>query len=190
MMGNRVAAEWLEAHEVDPTFDELVIRHRSAGLSNHAVFEAIIATATHSHYGLGTLSEAETRTVYLQFELRMRTVAAQLLDEGVSLESRARILSELRRSLRGWTRALMRNRELADYLTAAEPNVSFEELVERKRKKGFQGDAIYQDIIDSSTRSRATVNENLGVNPEKPPPLPPMRGSEDDMSDRMEPPRD
>ncbi|MCV7168397.1 hypothetical protein H7I41_00525 [Mycobacterium manitobense] len=190
MMGNRVAAEWLEAHEVDPTFDELVIRHRSAGLSNHAVFEAIIATATHSHYGLGTLSEAETRTVYLQFELRMRTVAAQLLDEGVSLESRARILSELRRSLRSWTRALMRNRELADYLTAAEPNVSFEELVERKRKKGFQGDAIYQDIIDSSTRSRATVNENLGVNPEKPPPLPPMRGSKDDMSDRMEPPRD
>jgi hypothetical protein len=81
----------------------------------------------------------------------------------------------------------MTNRALADYLASAEPNASFDQLVAHKRRKGFEGDAIYQDIIDSSTRSRDTVNERLRVNPDHPPPLPPMRGPDDEMTDRTEP---
>ena len=65
----------------------------------------------------------------------------------------------------------MEDRELAEYLNANEPNPTFEALVERQRtKKGLTGDAIYEAIIASATRSRSSVNEALGIDPENPPP--------------------
>ena len=68
----------------------------------------------------------------------------------------------------------------AESLNENEPNPTFEELVERQRRKGREGDAIYEAIIASATRSRASVNEALGIDPENPPPLPPMRGPTND----------
>ncbi|HET6734020.1 toxin glutamine deamidase domain-containing protein [Mycobacterium sp.] len=179
LMSNRAAAALLAANERNPTLEDLIARYEARGFVGDAVYEAIINSATHSHYAAATLSNAETRTVYTTFELRMREVAEHLMREGLGLEERARTLYDLRASLRSWTRALMEDRETAEYLTANEPNPSFEALVERQRKKGLEGDAIFEAIIASATRSRAAVNESLGIDPENPPPLPPMRGPED-----------
>ncbi len=77
---------------------------------------------------------------------------------------------ELRASLRSWTRTLMADRETAEHLTANEPNPSFEDLVARQQAKGRVGDEIYEAIIASATRSRPSVNESLGIDPENPPP--------------------
>jgi hypothetical protein len=176
LMSNRAAAEWLAANESNPSFEDLVARNEAKGLVGDAVHEAIIHTATHSHYAAATLSNAETRTVYTTFELKMREVSEQLTRDGVDLEERARTLYDLRASLRTWTRSLMEDRETADFLTANEPNPTFEDLVERQRSKGRVGDEIYEAIIASATRSRASVNESLGIDPENPPELPPMRG--------------
>ena len=154
----------------------MVARYESKGLFGDAVYEAIIRAATHSHYAAATLTNDETRTVYTTFELRMREVSQQLLRDGIDVEERARTLYELRASIRTWTRALMQDRETADSLTAHEPNPTFEALVERQRAKGLEGDAVYEAIIASATRSRASVNQALGIDPENPPPLPPMRG--------------
>lgn len=176
LMSNRAAADWLAANESNPSFEDLVARYEARGLSGDAVYDAIVDAATHSHYGAGTLSNEQTRTVYTTFELRMREVGEKLLREGAGVEERARTLYELRASIRTWTRSLMADRETADYLTANEPNPTFEDLVERQRAKGRVGDEIYEAIIASATRSRASVNQSLGIDPENPPPLPPMRG--------------
>nr|WP_234712904.1 alpha/beta hydrolase [Mycolicibacterium komanii] len=176
LMSNRAAAETLAGMERNPSFDDLVTRYESKGLTGDAVFEAIVDSAIRSHYAQGTLSNTETRTVYTTFELRMREVAQRLENDGVDLEERARTLYELRASLRSWTRTLMADRETAEQLVANEPNPSFEDLVARQRAKGRVGDEIYEAIIASATRSRPSVNASLGIDPENPPPLPPMRG--------------
>jgi PII-like signaling protein len=179
LMSNRVVAEFLAEYEGRPTFEELVAHNEARGVEGDAVYEAIIYSASHSHYATGTLSDDETRTVYTTFELRMREVDEHLVRRSAGLEERARTLYGMRASLRTWTRALMENRELAEWLNENEPNPSFEALVERQRRKGREGDAIYKAIIASATRSRASVNEALGIDPEHPPPLPPMRGPTD-----------
>lgn len=48
------------------------------------------------------------------------------------------------------------------------------------------GDEIYEAIVESSTRSRGSVNESLGIDPENPPDLPPMRGPADPDGDTEE----
>ena len=157
-----------------------VARNEARGLVGDGVYEAITHSASHSHYAQGTLSDDETRTVYTTFELRMGEVHAQLVRDGAGAEERARTMYGMRAALRSWTCALMENRELAEYLNANEPNPTFEALVERQRtKKGLTGDAIFEAIVASSMRSRSSVNDALGIDPENPPPLPPMRGAQD-----------
>ncbi|MED5814292.1 alpha/beta hydrolase [Mycolicibacterium sp. 050232] len=186
LMENRPAAEWMAAYERNPTFDDLVARYERKGLSGDAVYEAIIDGATHSHYATATLSDEETRTVYTTLELKMREIRDKLLRDGVGAEERARTMYGLRATIRSWTRALMQNRELADDLNANERNPTFEELVEKNRARGKVGDEIYEAIVESSTRSRGSVNESLGIDPENPPDLPPMRGPADPDGDTGE----
>jgi hypothetical protein len=185
-MSNRVVADFLAAREDNPTFENLVARQRDKGLTGDEAYEAIIDTATHSHYAAGTLSNAETRTVYTTFELWMKDVHEQLARDGANLEVRARTMSGMRADLRTWTRTLMSDREKAAQLATYERNPSFDDLVAKQRDRGLEGDAIYAAIIESSTRSRTSVNETLGINPERPPELPRKRGPDDDLQETEE----
>ncbi|MFV8161889.1 toxin glutamine deamidase domain-containing protein [Mycobacterium sp. 134] len=186
LMENRPAADWLSANESNPSFEDLVARYERKGLSGDAVYEAIIDGATHSHYSAGTLSDEETRTVYTTYELRMRELRDQLLRDGVGAEERARTMYGMRATIRSWTRSLMSDRQLAEWLNENEPNPTFDELVERNRAKGRVGDEIYEAIVASSTRSRGSVNAGLGIDPDNPPDLPPMRGPDDDRPQDQE----
>ncbi|MEX3654969.1 MULTISPECIES: alpha/beta hydrolase [Mycolicibacterium] len=179
LMENRPAADWMAANESNPSFDDLVARYERKGLTGDDVYNAIIDSATHSHYSAGTLTNEETRTVYTNYELRMRELRDQLLRDGVSVEERARTMYGMRATIRLWTRSLMADRAAAEWLNENERNPTFEELVERNRAKGRVGDEIYEAIIASSTRSRGSVNADLGIDPENPPDLPPMRGPDD-----------
>lgn len=125
-------------------------------------------------YRPGSLSNAETRAVYTQGELRMRLLNEQMAHDGYSTADRARIMVDERNALRSWARTLMRNRAFADVLNAWEPNLSFDDLVAKNRAKGLSGDDLYSAVIASSTQSRSSVNELLGVDPATPPPLPPV----------------
>lgn len=176
LMENRAAADWMAANESNPSFEDLVARYEHKGLTGDDVYNAIIDAATHSHYSAGTLTNEETRTVYTNYELRMRELRDQLLRDGVSVEERARTMYGMRATIRSWTRSLMADRATADWLNENEQNPTFEDLVERNRAKGRVGDEIYEAIIASSTRSRGSVNEELGIDPENPPDLPRMRG--------------
>ncbi|MFV8048816.1 toxin glutamine deamidase domain-containing protein [Mycobacterium sp. 48b] len=186
LMENRPAADWLSANESNPSFEDLVARYERKGLSGDAVYEAIIDGATHSHYSAGTLSDEDTRTVYTTYELRMRELRDQLLRDGVSAEERARTMYGMRATIRTWTRSLMADRAMAEWLNENEPNPTFDQLVERNRAKGRVGDEIYEAIVASSTRSRGSVNAGLGIDPDNPPDLPPMRGPDDDRPQDQE----
>lgn len=129
-------------------------------------------------YQPGSLSEAETRTVYTRGELLMRQLDERLAGQGVSPGDRAKIMVAQRNALRSWARTLMADRALANELNADDPNLTFAELVARNEAKGLSGDDLYNALIASATSSRAAVNISLGIDPDDPPPLPPIAASQ------------
>jgi RHS repeat-associated protein len=107
---------------------------------------------------LGSLSDVEARCWYLREETK---ICCQI-DRSKSLKKQARQASILRNQARIRTRLLMQNRDKAKELNQADPNLTFKKLVVyKKKKKGLDGNAIYQDILDTSTKSRNSVNESL-----------------------------
>ena len=125
-------------------------------------------------YQPGSLSEAQTRAVYTRGELLMRELDERLFNQGVSSQDRALIMVAQRNALRSWARTLMADRRLADELNTDDPNLSFAELVARNEARGLSGVDLYDALIASATSSRAGVNVSLGIDPDDPPPLPPI----------------
>lgn len=125
-------------------------------------------------YNPGSLSDAQTRAVYVEGEIRMGLLDARLAADGLNAPDRARIMIDQRNALRTWARTLMSNRSLAEDLDANDPNRTFDDPVASGLATGLNPDAYYGAMIDNSTRSRASVNESLGVDPDNPPPLPPV----------------
>lgn len=125
-------------------------------------------------YSPGSLSGEEARGVYAQGELRMRELNDQLIKQGLSSEERAKVMFEQRNSLRSWVRDLMGDRDGAADVTAKNPNYTWDEIVAQRKARGLSGNDLYDSIIESSTRSRTSVNDALGIDPNRPPPLPPV----------------
>lgn len=110
-----------------------------------------------------SLNNAEARKWYLQQEAEI----PNLLNKNLSLENQAKQAFELRNKFRKEARELMSDRKLAEELNLNERNMTWDEIVEKTKDKGFRGDDIYEEIINSSQRSRKTVNEKLGIDPNK-----------------------
>lgn len=125
-------------------------------------------------YNPGSLSDEQTRAVYIQGEVRMRKLDEQLARDGVDSAARAQIMIDQRNALRAWARSLMSNRTLAEELDAKDPNRTFDDPITNGLAAGLSGDNFYGAVIDSATRSRASVNESLGIDPANPPELPPV----------------
>lgn len=119
-----------------------------------------------------SLSWRDTRIVYLHGELALDKRERELLEEGMTLEEVARILSALRNELRSWTRKLMYDRRAAEALESGNPNATWDELVTKYQDLGFTGDRLFREIIEAAKRTRASVNAPFGLDPENPPPLP------------------
>jgi hypothetical protein len=126
-------------------------------------------------YSAASLSDDETRLVYIHGELLMRKRHNELAGEGMAVEEQAKTMFALRCALRTWTRTLMSNTAMAEWLEANERNPTFDQLVALHERRGLTGDTVYIAIITSSTRSRPSVNAQNGVDPDNPPPLPPVR---------------
>jgi hypothetical protein len=63
----------------------------------------------------------------------------------------------------------MADRAEAARLNAEEPNMTWEQVVKKYKAQGYTGDNLWNKIIESSQKSRASVNENLNVKaPKKP----------------------
>ncbi len=131
-------------------------------------------------YHPGSLSDYEVRSVYLNGEQRMHALHENLVQRGVDPETRARAMFEARNELRSWARELMSDRAGAERLTRENPNHSWDDIVAKYRERGLDGDDLYNTIADRSMASRPSVNESLGLDPNRPPPLPEVRGGPDD----------
>ena len=107
----------------------------------------------------GSLSNIESRKWYLE---REQTIP-NLIDKNLPLAQQAKQAFELRNKFRTRARELMADRQLAEQLNRTEPNLTWDQMVNKQIEKGYSGDEIYKAIIESSQRSRKSINQILGL---------------------------
>lgn len=112
----------------------------------------------------GTLNNIQAREWYLYYEAKI----PEIIDKTASLAEQARQAYQLRSWCRIKSRQLMVERELALQLAQAEPNLTLEQVRQNQIEKGLAYDDLtWEGVIRSSTRSRASVNGELGIDPHK-----------------------
>ena len=109
--------------------------------------------------GKYSLSNVEARKWYLEQEAKI----PDMIDKSLPLEEQAKQAFNLRNQFRTQARELMEDRATAESLYKTDPNLAWEEIVRKQRAKGLEGDDIYKAIIESSQRSRKSVNKSLGL---------------------------
>ncbi|MBO8172918.1 MAG: hypothetical protein H0Z33_13645 [Bacillaceae bacterium] len=107
----------------------------------------------------GTLSNVEARKWYLSQEAKIK----DMIDKTLPLEEQAKQAFNLRNQFRTQARELMADRKLAQKLMDTDPNLTWDDVVKKYSNKGYSGDELWQEIIEASTRSRPSVNKNLGL---------------------------
>ncbi|WP_172200541.1 DUF6531 domain-containing protein [Niveibacterium sp. COAC-50] len=108
----------------------------------------------------GTMSNVEARQWYLAQDAQI----LNRIDSSASLESQARQAFDLRNANRTQAREFMSDRVTADRLIREEPNMTWNQMLEyQRRNKGLTGDDAYRSILQSSKKTRASVNKQLGV---------------------------
>jgi filamentous hemagglutinin len=108
-----------------------------------------------------SLSDVEARRWYLDSEAKI----PEMIDKTQSLEQQAQQASTLRNQFRTQARNAMSNRDGADALFGSNPNMTWEQVVEKYTNRGYSGDELYQEIINASQKSNAGVNSSLGIEP-------------------------
>jgi hypothetical protein len=108
--------------------------------------------------GFGSLSSYQARIWYLYQESRIKS----RLDYSKSLKQVAGDAVDIRNWTRTRTREIMSDRGWAKFLTESDPNRTFEELVDYYSEK-YSGDALWNKIIESATRSRDSINKLFGI---------------------------
>ncbi|PKA03460.1 hypothetical protein CH375_16845, partial [Leptospira ellisii] len=106
----------------------------------------------------GTLSDKEARAWYLANEATI----PELVDKTLPLQSQAKQAFELRNEFRSLSRDLMSDRVKAAELAANEKNLTWVQVVDKYKNMNLQGDQLWRAIIESSQRSRSSVNSGLG----------------------------
>lgn len=108
----------------------------------------------------GMLGNRETRLWYKYMDEHI----PDMLDKTKSLETQARRAHELRNQYRTQARDLMTDQETRRRLDRDHKNLTFEQLVERKKSKyGLSGDDVYADIIRSSTTTNKKYDKKAGL---------------------------
>lgn len=108
----------------------------------------------------GKLSDVEARKWYLSQDKKI----PEQIDKSLSIEEQARQACNLRNKYRTQARDLMKNQEKRAQLDISDPNMSFEELIDKKMKqKNLTREKAIEDILKTSTKTRKSVNTALGL---------------------------
>lgn len=105
------------------------------------------------------MSNVDVRKWYLSQEAKI----PELIDRSQSLENQAYQAFSLRNEFRTTARELMADRATAESLYITDPNRTWEQMVNKQINNGLIGDDIYRAIINSSQKSRPSVNKSLGL---------------------------
>lgn len=110
---------------------------------------------------VGTLGNKEVRQWYKAHDEKIPT----LIDKSLPLEDQARQAHSLRNQYRTQARDLMKDQKERQHLDLDKPNLSFAEMLERKRKKyGLNGEDAYLDVVRSSTTTNKEYDKKAGLN--------------------------
>lgn len=139
-----------EIAEVDATTKEKVVESLGFLNKNQKKIDGIEKAS---------LSNTDARKWYLEKEATIPS----LLDKTKTLKEQAYEAFKLRNKFRKEARELMSDTELANKLNIEEKNITWEELIKKIEARGFKGDNVYLEIIESSQRSRTSVNKKLGL---------------------------
>lgn len=113
-------------------------------------------------------TNAEIRRWYLEQVANIPELNKQWLEQGLPLRERAESAWHIRHEARLKARTMMadpaevqllQERDMAEYGNPGGP--TFEFLVNQLRENGFEGDAVYNAIIEGSYRTNARVNREL-----------------------------
>lgn len=108
----------------------------------------------------GMLGNNEVRRWYKHMDEQIPS----LLDAKETLENQAKKAHELRNKYRNQARDLMRDQKARKELDSDYPELTFEQLMDRKKSKyGLEGDAAYEDIVRSSTTTNKKFDEKAGI---------------------------
>lgn len=111
----------------------------------------------------GLLGNREVRLWYKNMDEHI----PELLDKNGSIESQARKAHELRNKYRTQAREMMEDQAARRDLDIKHPNLTWEQMVERKHQKyGIYGNELYEDIIRSSMTTNKLYDEKAGVSNE------------------------
>lgn len=109
---------------------------------------------------VGKLDNRAVRKWYLHQD----SLIPQQIDKTKPIKERAQKAFELRNANRTNARQLMRDTKAREKLERADPNLSFEELLQHKmRDKGMSQQEAMEDIIHTATKTRSSVNKSLGL---------------------------
>jgi len=106
-----------------------------------------------------SMSGHDVREWYLSQENRI----PEMIDENQSIQEQAYKAFSFRNEIRTTARELMSDRVYAELLYETDNNLTWEEIINKQINKGLTGDDIYKAIIESSQRSRQSINIAVGM---------------------------
>lgn len=127
--------------------------------------QAVKSDLTHKDYNdiihmKGKMSDRDARLWYVAHDKNI----PNLIDFTKPLEEQAKQACDLRNQYRYEARELMADQEKRKQLDNTDPIRSFDELVQHKMKdKGLSYEEALEDIIKTATKTRKSVNDELGV---------------------------
>ena len=108
----------------------------------------------------GKMSNIDVRKWYIAHNKQI----PDLIDRTLHLIDQAKQACELRNKFKKQARELMADQEARKKLDIEDPILSFEELIAKKMKdKKISREKAIEDIIKTSTKTRKSVNDALGV---------------------------
>lgn len=108
----------------------------------------------------GKMSDRDARLWYVAHDKNI----PDLIDRTNPIEDQARQACDLRNQYRYQARELMADQEKRKKLDVTDPIKSFDELMQHKMEdKGLSYEKALEDIVKTATKTRKSVNDELGV---------------------------
>ena len=143
-------------------------REQVDGFGRSAAQKAVQAAKTdltHRDYNdiihmKGKMSDRDARLWYVAHDKNI----PDLIDRTKPIEDQARQACDLRNQYRYQARELMADQEKRKKLDITDPIKSFDELMQHKMEdKGLSYEKALEDIVKTATKTRKSVNDELGV---------------------------
>lgn len=115
-------------------------------------------------------TNAEIRLWYNDQVVIIPILNKRWIEEGITAKRRAEKAFEIRHQARINARSLMRNRDEVENLRKRDmkkygnpDGPTFQHLVKLNHEKGFSGNQIYENIVESSSRTSPEYNKRFGI---------------------------